>query len=155
MTTFVGARWRRLLCQRRDAGSVVVEFIVLGLMMSLPVFYLVVTLARVQAGAFAVTAASREAGRAYVTAAHQHAAPGRAEAAAGLAFADQGFADRGRLAITCDKSPCLQPEGHVEVVASLEVPLPLVPDFLGGVLPTSVSVSADHVSTVDRFRGGS
>ena len=145
------ARWRRLR-SGAQRGSAVVEFVFLAVLMMLPLLYLVVTLARIQAGAFAVTAASREAGRAYVTASDQRLAPGRAQAAAGLAFSDQGFGGTGRIRVTCDHSPCLQPEGNVEVVASLDVPLPLVPDFLDGALPTSVSVSADHVSPVDRFR---
>ncbi len=148
----VATRWRRLRGSGVERGSAVVEFVFLAVLMMLPLFYLVVTLARVQAGAFAVTAASREAGRAYVTAADQRQAPGRAQAAAELAFSDQGFGGRGRIDVTCDRSPCLSPEGKVEVVASLDVPLPMVPDFLDGVLPTSVSVSADHVSPVDRFR---
>lgn len=138
---------------RRDRGNVLVEFIVLGVLMTLPVFYLVATLARVQAGAFAVTAASREAARTYVTAAHPGEAPARAQAAAGLAFADQGFAGSGQINITCGSTPCLTSQGQIRVVASVDVPLPMVPDFLAGVLPTHVPVSASHLETVDRFGG--
>lgn len=137
-----------------ERGNVLVEFIVLGVLMTLPVFYLVVTLARIQAGAFAVTAASREAARTYVTAPGQAEAPARAQAAAKLAFADQGFSGSGQIAITCGSSPCLTPEGQIQVVASLDVPLPMVPDFLAGTLPTHVPVSASHLETVGRFRSG-
>jgi hypothetical protein len=33
----------------------------------------------------------------------------------------------------------------------IEVPLPLVPDFIADHVPSSVSVSSTHVSSVDRF----
>ena len=74
-----------------QAGSAIVEFVFLAVLMMVPLFYLVMVLARLQSGAYAVSAASREAGRAYVTAQVSARAPSRAHSAAGLAFADQGF----------------------------------------------------------------
>ena len=62
-------------------------------------------------------------------------------------------AGRLEVIVACDGSPCLRPEGRVELVATARVPLPLVPDFLRDALPTVVPVSATHVATVDRFRG--
>ena len=137
---------------RDERGSAVVEFVVLAVLMLSPLVYLVMMLARVQAGSYAVSQAAREAGRAYVTAEAGDQAAGRAEAAARIAFLDHSFEESGRLTIACDGIPCLRPDGHVETTATVRVPLPLVPSFVRDVIPLSVPVSASHLSTVDRFR---
>ena len=136
-----------------EGGSAVVEFVALGVLLLVPLVYLVLMLARVQAGAFAVSQASREAGRAFVTADTAGAAVARARAAAGISFEDHDFGDTGRLVLTCDGDPCLRPEGHVRATASVTVPLPLVPAFVRDAVPLAIPVSAAHVATVDRFRG--
>ena len=138
---------------RDERGSAVVEFVVLAVLMLIPLVYLVLMMARLQAGSYAVSQAAREAGRAFVTASSGEEAPGRAEAAARIAFLDHAMEDAGRLAVACDGMPCLRPDGRVETTASARVPLPLVPAFARHVVPVSVSVSASHMSTVDRFRG--
>jgi len=138
---------------RDEGGSAVVEFVVLGVLVLIPLVYLVMMLARVQAGSYAVGLAAREAGRAYVTADTGEDAAGRAQAAARIAFMDQAFEESGRLVIGCDGTPCLRPDGRVETTATVRVPLPLVPAFVRDVIPLSVPVSASHLSTVDRFRG--
>lgn len=137
---------------RDERGSAVVEFVVLAVLMLIPLIYLVMMLARVQAGSYAVSQAAREAGRAYVTASAGEVAVGRAQAAARLAFLDHSFEEAGRLSITCDGTPCLRPDGQVETTATVRVPLPLVPAFVRDVVPLSVPVRASHLSTVDRFR---
>lgn len=129
-----------------------VEFIVLAVVLLIPLVYLVMFMGRLQAGTYAVSAASREAGRAYVTSPAAADAEGRARAAASLAFDDQGFGSTGTLSVDCDGSPCLRPEGRVSTTARVVVPLPLIPAFARAVVPLQVPVSATHVSTVDRFR---
>jgi hypothetical protein len=136
-----------------QAGSAIVEFVFLAVVMIFPLFYLVMVLARVQAGAYAVSAASREAGRAYVTAQVPAQAPSRAQSAAGLAFADQGFSRDGKIEISCDGLPCLRPEGRVRITATIAVRMPLIPDFFSGIVPVQLPVSATPVATVDRFGG--
>lgn len=137
---------------RGERGSAVVEFVYLGVLMLVPLIYLVMMMSRLQAGAFATTQAAREAGRAFVTATSGETAEGRALAAARIAFLDQGFRDEGRLTITCDALPCLRPEGRVETTASVSVPLPFVPAFARDLIPLEVPITARHLSTVDRFR---
>jgi Flp pilus assembly protein TadG len=136
-----------------EQGSAVVEFVVLGVLLLIPLVYLVMMLARVQAGSYAVSQAAREAGRAFVTADADGSAAARAKAAARVAFADHAFEDSGRVTIACDGTPCLRPDGQVVTSATVRVPLPLVPSFVRDVIPLSVPVSASHLSTVDRFRG--
>jgi Flp pilus assembly protein TadG len=144
---------RREQVVRDERGSAVVEFVVLAVLLLVPLVYLVMMMARVQAGSYAVSQAAREAGRAYVTADVGAQSVGRARAAARIAFLDHSFEDSGRLTIACDGTPCLRPDGRVETTATVMVPLPLVPSFVRDVIPLSVAVSASHLSTVDGFRG--
>jgi hypothetical protein len=154
------ARWlrrRRALAWRfapgSESGSAVVEFVFLAVLLLVPLLYLVMTLGRVQAGAFAVSMSAREAGRAYVTASSQDAAIARARAAARLSFSDQGFEDdRTALTLRCDGRPCLRPGARVEVTAAVRVPLPLVPSFARRAVPLEVPLTASHVAVVDQFR---
>ena len=136
-----------------ERGSAVVEFVFLAVLMMIPVCYLVMVMARLQAGAYAVSAASREAVRAYVTSPTAGQAGDRAAAAADLAFADQGFSGQGHVQLRCEATPCLRPEGRVAATASVAVPLPFVPSLLSGVVPTEVPVTAEHSEAVERFGG--
>ena len=139
--------------RRRDSGRAIVEFLVVGLLVLVPIVYFVVTLSRVQAAAFAASTASREAGRAFTTATTEDDAYVRAGAAARISFEDYDFGADGTVGLSCDGSPCLRPEGRVEAVATVRVRLPLLPDLLSGAIPAVLPVSATHVATVDRFRG--
>jgi Flp pilus assembly protein TadG len=147
---------RRLLALRAvgERGSAIVEFVFLAVVLMVPLLYLVMTLSRLQAGAYAASTAAREAGRAFVTASEPAAAEQRATAAARIAFEDQGFVtSETRLAMSCDGTPCLRPDGRIEMSTTVTVPLPLIPSFARGVLPLEVPVTASHVAVVDRFRG--
>ena len=136
-----------------EGGSALVEFVFLAVLMMIPLIYLVMVLARLQAGSYAASAAVREAGRAYVTAQRQEQAGPRAQAAARIAFEDQGFGGDAVLRLACDGDPCLRPEGRITMEATVTVPLPLVPAFARDVVPLEVPVTASHVAVVDRFRG--
>ena len=137
-----------------EHGSAIVEFVFLAVLLMVPLFYLVMTLSRIQAGAYAASTAAREAGRAFVTATDSAGAEQRARAAARIAFEDQGFGEgETQLALTCDGTPCLRPDGRIELSTTVTVRLPLIPSFARGVVPLEVPVSASHVAVVDRFRG--
>ena len=141
-------------CGPAEGGTAVVEFVFLAVVLMVPLFYLVMTLSRVQAGSYAASTAAREAGRAYVTARDDSSAVSRAEAAARVAFEDQGFrAADARLTMACDGTPCLRPDGRVELTTRVVVPLPLVPSFARRVVPLELPITASHVVVVDRFRG--
>lgn len=146
-------RCRRRRAGSREAGSAVVELVFLTVLVMVPLFYLVMTVSRVQAGVYAASAAAREAGRVYVTAEDDDEAQRRAEAAARLAFEDQGFrTTQARVEVACDGAPCLRPEGRVVATATVVVPIPLVPSFARRVVPLEIPVSSSHVVVVDRFR---
>ncbi|MDQ1483284.1 MAG: hypothetical protein QOF35_1360 [Actinomycetota bacterium] len=137
-----------------ETGSAIVEFVFLAVLMLVPLFYLVMVLARLQAGAYAVSAATREAGRAYVTAQVPTQASARARSAAGLAFANQGFEPgETKMVIGCDSAPCVASASRIRITATVSVPMPLVPAFFSGTVPMRIPISATHTVTLDRFGG--
>ncbi|MFI9485533.1 pilus assembly protein [Promicromonospora sp. NPDC052451] len=143
---------RRLRDHADESGSAMVEFLGVTLILLVPLVYLVMALGRVQAGAFAAEGAAREAVRAMVTAESSAAGTARADIAAGIALADQGFPrDAGALTLECSDSPCLTPGGTVGAVVRVEVPLPLVPELLSPWLPLAVPVEAARAATVDAY----
>ena len=134
-----------------EAGRAILEFIFLGILLLLPLTYLVLTAARLQAASLSASLAGREAGRAFVTAPSDDDGYARARAAAQLAFTDFSFDDAATVTVACDGSPCLRPEGTVTSTATIEVRLPLVPDVIATHVPASVTISSTHVASVDRF----
>lgn len=139
---------------RRDSehGSAMVEFLGVALILLIPLVYLVVTLGRVQAGAFAAEGAAREAVRAMVSADSSAVGAARADAAVGIALSDQGFSHGSwSLSLVCSASPCLTPGADIGAVVRVEVPLPLVPGVARGWVPLAVPVEADRTGTVDEY----
>lgn len=151
---------KRLLERARDRlgdperGSAVVEFLGVSLVMLVPLVYLVVTTARIQAAAFAAEGAAREAGRLIAQADSIEEGVAMAQLGVELAFADQGFdVDGGSvLDVACSVPDCLVAGEYVYLTVSTDVELPLAPDFLTGTLPTSVAISADAMTAVSGFR---
>lgn len=140
--------------RRGEAGSALVEMTWLGLLLLIPLVYVVISVITVQRSAYGATEAARAAGRAYVLAPDVATAQQRALAAARLAMADQGVdLDPNDVVIACDPTPqsCLQPGSTVEVRLELEVALPLVPS-LGDAPLAAVAVSASHVEPYGVYR---
>lgn len=154
--TRVPSRLERL---RGDEGSAVLEFVSLGVLLLVPVVYLVVCLGQVQAAAFAVEGASREAARVLARADDEQQAAQRVDAVVALALRDQGLADpddpRPDVEVVCSTEPCTAPETRVSVTVQVEVVLPGVPAFVDAVVPTRVPVRATGESVVERFAGTS
>lgn len=151
MTARRPATTRPLGTREGERGSAVVEFIALAVVLLVPLVYLVLLVARVQAASYAVSVAAREAGRVFVTTTAAVDAEARARFAARLAFEDQGFAEPGEVTFDCAASPCRTPDAQVSVHARLRVPLPLVPDVVADAVPLAVPVEATYVTTVERF----
>ena len=139
-----------------ESGSASVEFVTVGLLLLVPLVYLVLAVASIQAAALAVEAASRQAVRVFVQSATIDEARDAAILAVAFALADHGL-DPGaaRISVECSPNPdsCLTRRGFVEVSVSLEVALPLAPPFLEGAFPLSVPVSAGATQQVSRFWG--
>ena len=136
-----------------DDGNAIVEFVYLAVLLMVPLVYVVLTLFAVQRTSYGLAAASREAGRVYVTAPSGDVASSRAERAAEIVLADSGVPLRdGDLTVDCSTDPCLTPGAVVRVRVEADVPLPLLPSFLRGHVPTAVHVAGEHVEVVDRYR---
>ncbi|GGF57103.1 hypothetical protein GCM10011519_33820 [Marmoricola endophyticus] len=146
---------RRLQERRTDeAGTAIVELVWLAILLLVPLVYIVVAVLQTQRASYAATTAARSAGRAFVTSETEAAAPGRARAAAALAFQDQHVpSGRMRLTLTCRPDPanCLAPGSVVLADVRTSVLLPLVPDALGGNAPR-IRVEASSRSPYGTFR---
>ena len=70
-----------------------------------------------------------------------------------LARGDQGFdVDPDAVTrVTCETTPCLQPESRISVRVRLDVAMPGVPAVVDAVVPLTVGVEAESVAVVDRF----
>ncbi len=145
---------RRTPSRRRDeAGSAVVEFTWLALILLIPLVWLVLGVFEVQRAAFAVTAAARSAGRAYVLVDDEATARQRAHETMRFVLADQGAgAQSARLTLTCEPDPheCRAPGTTVTVVVDSQVAIPWMPDVLGE-HAASIAVSAQHRVPVGQF----
>lgn len=139
--------------QPHEDGSAAVEFLAGTLLLLIPIVYLILTFASVQAATYAAESAARETGRIYSRASSLGAAETRAATATRLIFLDHGFdpASDYRVTVACAASPCLTPGAGVHVRVEVNVRLPLVPDFLTGALPTSLRLSAEAFANIDRF----
>ena len=139
----------------RDArGTAVVEFVWLAILLLVPLLYIVLAVFATQRAAYAASAAARSASRAFVTSPDQETAYARAEAAARLAFADQGIgAADFRLVISCRPDPgdCLTPGSVVAADVRSAADLPLIPTALGDDTPR-IAVEAIHRSPYGTFR---
>jgi len=147
-------RWVAVRVGGADRGSAVVEFVALGVLLLVPVVYLVLCVARLQAAAFAAEGAAREAARVVAAPGPEGDARADAEAVVALALADQGFdVSEGRLDTWCSTDPCSAPESLVRCTVTVEVVLPGVPGFLAGAVPARLPVVATGTATGDRFAG--
>jgi Flp pilus assembly protein TadG len=141
-------------CRRGQTGTAIVEFVWLAILLLVPLLYVVLAVFDTQRSAYAASAAARSASRAFVTAPDQATAYARAEAAARLAFGDQGIDAAGfTLTISCRPDPrrCLTPGSVVAAEVHTAAELPLMPAALGGNTPR-IAVAATHRSPYGTFR---
>jgi hypothetical protein len=129
---------------RDEEGNAVLEVLVLGVGLLVPLMYAVISVMSVQSASFAATSAAREAARSYVTSSTPAQGAARARTATRLVLADAGMASRGPV-VRC-VGGCLRPGSRVDVTVRVDVRLPLMP---GG---PSVTVTGEESMPVDRYR---
>jgi len=137
-----------------DEGSSSLEFITTGLILLVPLVYLVLTMSAVQGGALAVEGASRQAARVYVQADDEADAAASADRAIAVALADYGIdASDASVSVACEPDPrdCLSRHGFVTVTVEVTVGLPLIPPILGLDVPAGVPLSSTATEQVSRF----
>jgi hypothetical protein len=140
----------------REEGSASLEFLLAGLLLLVPLVYLVLALASVQAAALGVEGAARQASRVYVQAPSVAEANAAAERAIEVTLADYGLdAGDAVVQITCRPRPsaCLTRRGFVTVSIRLTADLPLAPPVLDLRLPDGIPVAATATEQVSRFWG--
>lgn len=143
---------------RGDDGSASLEFISVGVLLLVPLVYLVLVLSALQGAALGVEGAARQASRVFVQGETLGEARAAAERAIRVTLADYGLdAASAELSISCSPAPanCLARRGFVTVEVAILVPLPLVPPFLTLDVPAGVNVNASATEQVSRFRAGS
>ena len=137
-----------------DTGSSSLEFITAGLILLVPLIYLVLTMSAIQGGAFAIEGASRQAARTFVTADNETDATAAAHQALVVALADYGLdSDDVHLDVRCTPDPhaCLTRQGLVTVTVDATVPLPGIPSVLSIDAPLGVPLSSTATEQVSRF----
>lgn len=138
-----------------ERGSASLEFMGVGVLLLVPLVYLVLTMSAVQAAALGVEGAARHGSRVFVQAPDRASADAAAERAIRVTLADYGVepADT-TVRITCTPNPadCLERRGFVTVEISTVVPLPLAPPILDLDVPVGVTVEASATEQVSRFR---
>lgn len=141
-----------------DAGAATIEFVFLGILVMVPLLYLVVAIFEAQRNAFAVTQAAREAGRAFVTADDVASGEARARIAARIALQDQKIDAEpdiryGPVGSGCSGAAAqtLDPGKDFEICVVRVFQLPGVPSIFDG---GQNQVIGRYVVHVDDFRSG-
>lgn len=142
---------------RADEGSSSLEFITAGLLLLVPLMYLVLVLSAVQGAALAVEGAARQAARVFVQASSEAEGFARAQRAIDFGLDDFGLRQSdASVAITCAPNPasCLQRRASVTVAITVQVDLPLVPAVLNLRNLARIPVGASATQQVSRFWSG-
>ena len=143
------------MTRRRDQrGSALVEVSWLGILLVLPVLWIVMSVFQVQRGAFAVSAAARSAARAYALAPEDESGLLRARTAARVALDDQGVHGvTPDVRVTCTPYPgdCHQGTSVITVSVHSRVVLPLMPSALGSNRP-SFALEATQTVPIGQFQ---
>lgn len=138
--------------RRDERGSGLVEFTWLGIILIIPLVWIVISVFEVQRGAFAVSAAARAAGRAYALAPNDQEGLARAQAVAGLTLADQGSPGmRAEVVSSCEPGPpCHRGTSVITVTVRSAVDLPFLPEVVGGDRPR-FALSATHRVPIGQY----
>jgi hypothetical protein len=122
-----------------EDGSAILEFLIIGVLVLVPLLYIMLTVLRVESAVMASTQAAREAGRAFMM------------ADSTVAMSDQGFEmPESALSITCSQA-CLSPASTAHVRIDWRVELPWVPTFLIGD-EQGYPITVDSELRVDSYR---
>ncbi|QNE46311.1 hypothetical protein F1C58_04905 [Glaciihabitans sp. INWT7] len=149
--------WRRFADRvGAEDGTASLEFITAGMILLLPLVYLVLTMSALQAASLAVEGAARQAVRVYVQAPDTRSAEAEADRAIRFALADYGI-DSSSASVSISCSPrardCLQRQAAVTISVEVSVGLPFVPSALSVGGPAAVPIRSTATERVSRFGG--
>ncbi|OCG75419.1 TadE family protein [Microbacterium sediminis] len=137
-----------------ERGSASLEFMTVGVLMLVPIVYLVVTLGILQNHALGAEAAARFAARSIAQSDDAAEAAQRADAAIAGITEEYGIdADRTTVSMTCVPAGAECPAAGATVVVTVRsaVSLPFVPDVLGLDRLAVIPVEATSGQKVSRF----
>jgi hypothetical protein len=143
-----------MLSSRRstDDGSASIELMTAGLVLLVPLVYLVLLVSTVQGAALAVEGGSRQAARVFVQQADESLARDAAQRAVSVALDDFGLdAADADVSVVCSDDDCLTRGELVTVEVTTSVPLPLTPPVLQLDVGLAVPISAVATVQVSRF----
>ncbi|MFE5672084.1 hypothetical protein ACFQ58_10820 [Agromyces sp. NPDC056523] len=136
-----------------ERGSASLEFLTVGMILLVPLVYLVLAVASIQAAALGVEGAARQAARVAVLQADGSATGAGVERTVGVVLADYGV-DPGAASVDLICSArCDAPGSRVTVHVHVAVPLPLVPQALASSSIGTVQLESSATHTVSRFAG--
>lgn len=139
---------------RDERGSAALEFVTLGVLLLVPLVYLVLAVAALQAGALAAEGAARQAARVWVRAASVAQADQWSADSVAVSAHDFGF-DRSQVAWQREcLGECLSAGSRVTISVQIEVPMPLVPSVFGLPDRMSIPMRGSATQTVSRFGAG-
>ncbi|MFD5226886.1 TadE family protein [Microbacterium sp. NPDC058342] len=146
--------------RRRDLasedGSAALEFVVLGVLLLVPLVYLVLTLGSVQEQTLGAEAAARHAARVIGQAPDEATASARADAVLDSVIREYDMnADAVDVAISCRPAGpnCPAAGSTVIVTVRTRVSLPLMPPLFGLDRIAAIPVEAESVQRVSRLWG--
>ncbi|MFH8250317.1 TadE family protein [Microbacterium sp. B2969] len=137
-----------------ERGSAALEFILVGMLLLVPLVYLVVALGLIQSQALGAEAGARHIARVISTAADESDARTRADLVLESVVTEYGMdAASVNLSLTCRPtgSGCPAPGAMLVVTLRTRIPLPLVPPVLGLDRLASIPVEATSLQKVSRF----
>ncbi|HIY86594.1 MAG TPA: hypothetical protein H9822_09135 [Candidatus Yaniella excrementavium] len=121
-----------MISLRNDNGSATVEFIALSVILLIPALYLLVTISQLQAAGYASVAASDQAAKTIAYTDTDAQAESRAIRTVHLTAVNYQLNPATTdTTIHCTNNPCSTPGTQITVNVSIDVPLPLIPTFLG------------------------
>jgi len=155
----IADRLRSLLARilREDGGSASLEFLTVGLLMLVPLIYVVVALGQIQHQALGAEAAARHVARAISLSSDAASAGSSASQVLSAVMAEYDLdASITSLSISCvpASASCPTAGSTVRVSVATRVSLPLAPPVLGLDQVASVPVEASAVQRMSRFWSG-
>ncbi|WP_345803015.1 TadE family protein [Microbacterium sp. AZCO] len=139
-----------------ERGSAALEFILVGMLLLVPLVYLVVTLGLIQGQALGADAGARHIARAISTATDESDARDRIHDVLASVVDEYGMdAATVDLDLRCHPTGAVCPEPGATLVVTLRtrIPLPLVPPVFGLDGLASIPVEATSAQKVSRFWG--
>ncbi|WP_458041328.1 MULTISPECIES: TadE family protein [Bacteria] len=139
-----------------ERGSAPLEFIVVGLLLLVPLVYLIASLGLIQSHALGVESGARHLARAIAMAPDAPSADARAAAILQTTASEYGIAAGSiDVGFACVPAGGACPRAGATMIVSVaaQVPLPLVPPVLGLDHIASVPVTATAVHKISRFWG--